>query len=65
MPSSGRKPLMQYAITGVIRRVVTPKSKERYPSSLTKQSAQGLRLYVGLPRLKKRKEIQAPLQRYI
>ena len=46
MPSSGREPLMQYAVTGAICRVVTLK-EERYPSSFTKQNAQGLRLYVG------------------
>ena len=61
MPSSGRKPLMQYAITGVICRIITPKGKERYLSHLTKQNAQGLRLCAGSSHLKKRKEIQAPL----
>ena len=46
MPSSGREPLMQYAVTGTICKVATPK-EERYPSPFAKQNAQGLRLYVG------------------
>ena len=47
MPNSGREPLMQYAVTGAICRVVTLK-EERYPSSFTKQNAQGLRLIGSL-----------------
>ena len=46
---------MQYAVTGAIYRVVTPK-EERYPSPFTKQNAQGLRLYVGSPHPQKMKK---------
>ena len=49
--------------TGVICRVITPKDKERYPSPLTKQIAQGLELYIGLSHLKTRKGIQAPFRK--
>ena len=64
MPSSWREPLMQYAETGAIYRVVTPK-EERYPSPFTKQNAQGLQLHIGSPLPQKMKEIQALLQRDI
>ena len=55
---------MQYAETGAIYRVVTPK-EERYPSPFTKQNAQGLQLHIGSPLPQKMKEIQALLQRDI
>ena len=42
---------MQGNTTGVICNVCTPRHKERYPSPLTTQYAQGLELHVGLVRL--------------
>ena len=54
---------IQGKVTGIICRALTPKDKERYSSTLTKQNARGLGLYVELSHLKTRKEIQATLQR--
>ena len=62
-PYPGKKSTLKRQVKPWLCRVVTTKNKEGYPSTLTKQNAQGWWLYVQSTHLKTRKEIQVPLQR--